>query len=119
MAASDPNKLGFIPGQTPATPERMPDATAGVQSEPSVDKQIDGTSAFLFRAGEMAAVCQDRSGANLPDSGAGIWEMERHFTLGVHDVGVLEISPEPIIRGIKAKGYYVWRVSRGGEGQSQ
>jgi hypothetical protein len=118
MADPDPLKPGHISGQNPATPERMPGSTAQVQSQPPTGN-IDGTPAFLFRSGGMAAVSQDSSGANLPECTEGPWVMERYFMLGVRDVGVLEISPEPIIRGIKATGYYMWRVMRGGEGQSQ
>jgi hypothetical protein len=114
----DPNPLkpGHIDGQNPA--ERMPHATAEVQSQ-LPHGSSDGMPAFLFRAGDMAAVSQDSSGANVPESGEGPWVMDKYFTLGVSHVGLLEINPEPVIRGINARGYYMWRVIRGGEGQSQ
>ena len=84
------------------------------------DLHEDGRPAFFFRSGEFAAVTLDGRGANLPVVGnKGRWSLERRFTLGIRHVGLQEISPEPIIRGIAAHGYYVWQVLRGGEGQSQ
>ncbi len=118
MANPDPLNPGHIDGQNPATPERMPGSTAEVLSQ-TTSADIQGTPAFLFKAGGMGAVTQDASGANLPDSGEGPWVMEQYFTLGVRHVALGDINPEPVIRGIKAHGYYTWRLRRGDEGQSQ
>ena len=83
------------------------------------DLHEEGRPAFFFRSGDFAAVTLDGRGANLPSVDNGRWSLERRFTLGIRHVGLREISPEPIMRGIAAHGYYVWQVLRGGEGQSQ
>jgi hypothetical protein len=120
----DPLGAGKIEGQNPATPERLPSHTADVSSVPAGDaneEELGGRPAFLFEAGDLAAVTLDSSGQNLPMSDGEPWRLVRYFTLGVRDAGLAGISPEPIIRGVHAHGYYLWdRTSpRGGEGTSQ
>ena len=54
----------------------------------------------------------DSSGANLPViQSAGGWTLERYITLGIRDVGLEDINPEAVIRGIRAHGYHVWRTT--------
>ncbi len=78
----------------------------------------DVRTAYLFRSGDRAAVTLNSRGLDLPSADAP-WIFTRSFTLGVQHAGLLDISPEPIIRGIRIRGHYVWIVQRGGEGQSQ
>lgn len=121
MPRPDPLSDGHIEGQNPATPERPPGSTSDVVSEPGGnEEELGGRPAFLFRSGAMAGVTLDSSGANLPPHEPS-WTMERYFTLGVRDAGLETINPEVIIRGIKARGYYVWRTNdpSRGEGTSQ
>jgi hypothetical protein len=120
----DPLGPGKIEGQNPATPERLPLHTADVSSVPAGDaneEELGGRPAFLFEAGGLAAVTLDSSGQNLPTSDDERWRLVRYFTLGIRDAGLAGISPEPIIRGIHARGYYLWHKAspRGGEGTSQ
>jgi hypothetical protein len=84
------------------------------------DPEFGSLPAFFFRSGDKGAVSLNSQGSNLPPENAEMpWILARQFALGVQDVGLLEIGPEPILRGIRARGFYVWRISRGGEGQSQ
>ena len=119
----DPLKPGNITGQNPATPERLPGSTAEIKSTPpqANEEELGGRPAFLFKAGDMAGVTLDSSGANLPAQQAGPWVLSKYFTLGVRDVGLPGMSPEPVIRGIMSNGYYVWRTTdpSWGQGSSQ
>ena len=86
----------------------------------TLEPSYDGTSAYFFRSGDLGAVTLDSGGFNLPSQRTKTpWVFVKSFILGVQHVGLAEINPEPIIRGIRARGYYVWPLSRGGEGQSQ
>ena len=115
MTKPDPLAPGNIPGQNPATPERLPGHSADAPpkaSMPGNEEELGGRPAFLYHAGDMAAVTLDSSGANLPaPPGAQPWVLSRDFTLGVRDVGLENMSPEPIIRGIYSEGYYMWRTN--------
>lgn len=113
MAKPDPLDEGHIPGQNPATPERVHEHTRVVESRPDGNEEdLGGRPAFLFRCGDMLGVTLDSSGANLPViQTEGGWTLERYFTLGIRDVGLDDISPESIIRGIRANGYHIWRAS--------
>jgi hypothetical protein len=48
--------------------------------------------------------------ANLPDQGceAG-WQLQAEFPLGIREAIPAPMDPEPVIRGIKSNGYFVWR----------
>jgi hypothetical protein len=78
----------------------------------NADYHIDALTAYLFQCAhtDTFAISLDRTGANLPtescDQG---WTLRREFPLGVHEPVPLEIDPEPVLRGIRARGYFVWR----------
>lgn len=108
----DPEKPGHITGQNPETPERLPGHTAHVDPAPGAadnEEELGGRPAFLFAAGAWRAVTLDSSGSNLPKPEEERWRLVRYFTLGVRDAGLEGIDPEPILRGIVARGYFVWR----------
>jgi hypothetical protein len=68
--------------------------------------------AYLFRCEDngLYAVSLDPSGSNLPRNAcAEGWHLERAFPLGVQDPVPAAIPPEPILRGLRNTGYYVWR----------
>ena len=73
---------------------------------------FDVRAAYLFQCGneQLFAVTLDKTGANLPRSSCTQgWLVRKEFRLGVQEPVPAAISPEPILRGITAKGYYIWR----------
>ena len=72
----------------------------------------DAQKAFLFQCGneQLFAVSLDKTGVNIPRSTCTQgWLLREEFLLGVQEPVPAAISPEPILRGITAKGYYIWR----------
>lgn len=75
---------------------------------------VDSRPAHLFRSGDLYAVSLDPTGANIPRDGTYEgWEHISEFELGVHEAVPAAMNPEPIIRGIRAHGYYVWSDASG------
>src|SRR4030095_11250783 len=59
---------------------------------------------------ELFAVSPDKTGANIPRSSCTQgWQLREAFQLGTQDSVPAPIHPDPIIRGIMDKGYYIWR----------
>jgi hypothetical protein len=79
---------------------------------PTVHADSDAVQAYLFRCDDngLFAVSLDASGRNIP-RGACVegWHFVSAFALGVQEPVPASISPEPILRGIRDAGYYVWR----------
>jgi len=72
----------------------------------------DATTAYLFQCGEtdLFAVSHDQTGANIPRAQcAQGWLLRQKFRLGVREPPPASIEPEPILRGIAADGYFIWR----------
>ena len=72
----------------------------------------DARTAYLFQCGneELFAVSADKGGEAIPRSSCTQgWQLRQEFQLGTQDPVPAPIEPEPIIRGINAKGYYIWR----------
>src|SRR5262249_24002354 len=70
----------------------------------------DSQAAYLFQCGneELFAVCLDRSGAGLPRSScAQGWILRQEFQLSVQKPVPAAIAPEPILRGIVLRAYYL------------
>lgn len=75
---------------------------------------VDARPAHLFHCGDLYAVSLDPAGANIPLDGCYEgWEHVSEFELGVHEAVPAAMDPEPIIRGIRAYGYYVWSGTSG------
>jgi hypothetical protein len=75
--------------------------------------QGDAQAAYLFQCGdeELFAVSPDKAGTNIPRSSCTQgWLLRQEFKLGMQDPMPAAISPEPILRSIFAKGYYIWRA---------
>jgi hypothetical protein len=73
----------------------------------------DATTAYLFQCGasDVFAVSHDETGANIPSTNcAEWWLLRKKFLLGVREPVPAEIEPEPILRGIAANGYFIWRA---------
>jgi len=80
------------------------------------DLSDDARPAFLFQCGEsnLWAITLDATGALLPkDACEAEWVLRKTFPLGVHEPVPAPIDPEPMIRGIDADGYYLWRQGSG------
>ena len=74
--------------------------------------QCDARTAYIFQCDreELFAVSSDKTGVNIPRSSCtGGWLLRQEFQLGTQDPVPAPIEPEPIIRGMNAKGYYIWR----------
>jgi hypothetical protein len=72
----------------------------------------DAVLAYLFQCGDngLFAVTLDPTGRNISRGAcAEGWALKTEFALGVHEPVPAAIDPEPIIRGIRALGYYIWR----------
>jgi hypothetical protein len=71
--------------------------------------------AYLFECEDdgLFAVSLELSGSNIPKRyyHAG-WTLREEFDLGVDEPMPVAIEPEPVIHGIRASGYYVWRQGR-------
>jgi hypothetical protein len=59
----------------------------------------------------MFGVSLDSHGKNLPVCDGG-WVLRTEFSLGVHEPVPAPIDPEPILRGIRSQGYFVWQARR-------
>jgi hypothetical protein len=83
----------------------------------------DATRAYLFRAGNdpiTYAVTHDPSGTNLPPPNpADKWEFDREFALGVREPMPIHVAPEPVLRGLLARGHFVWCEGLNPVGSSQ
>ncbi len=71
----------------------------------------DSRKAYLFcREGtNWLAVTLEPAGGLLPRE-EGPWTLKQEFWLGVHEALPFEADPEPILRGLKARGYFTWRA---------
>lgn len=77
--------------------------------------------AYLFRSRanrETWAVTLENYGTNLP-SGPDAWDFEREFALGVREPMPVNANPEPVLRGLKARGFFVGRTRSNPLGTSQ
>ena len=74
----------------------------------------DASPAFLFKSecGKFLAVSLQRNGENIPNDDQHNWILLSEFLLGIHEAVPAEIDPEPILRGVKANGYFIWRANR-------
>jgi hypothetical protein len=72
----------------------------------------DAQNAFLFQCGDeqLFAVSLDNTGVNLPrNTCTQGWLLREKVLLGVQEPVPAAISPDPILSGIDAKGYHIWR----------
>jgi hypothetical protein len=85
---------------------------------------VDARAAYLFfcPSTNRYGVTLDKSGSNLPQQGCDAgWQLQAEFPLGIHEALPVPMDPEPVLRGIKSVGYFVWRESpvRNPRGTSQ
>ena len=73
----------------------------------------DAQTTYLFQCGdeELFAVSPDKAGKNIPRTSCTQgWLLRQELQLGIQDPVPTTVSPEPILRGITDKGYYIWRA---------
>ena len=73
---------------------------------------MDARAAYLFfcPSTNRYGVTLDESGSNLPQQGCDVgWQLQAEFSLGIHEALPVAMDPEPVLRGIKSVGYFVWR----------
>jgi hypothetical protein len=73
---------------------------------------VDASMAHLFKcdAEPLFAVSVDETGSNLPRRSCPVgWQYVEPFALGVHEAMPRALDPEPVLRGLRAVGYYIWR----------
>lgn len=78
----------------------------------TIHADTESRRAYLFQCDDngLYGVSLDPSGANLPRNTCPEgWRFKLAFALGVQDPVPASISPEPILRGIRNVGYYIWR----------
>jgi hypothetical protein len=89
-----------------------PVAALPIRSKVKSPMQGDPQTAYLFQCDgeELFAVSPDKAGANIPRSSCTQgWLLQQEFQLATQDPVPGLIAPEPIIRSINDKGYYIWR----------
>ena len=67
---------------------------------------------YLFQCGDegLFAMSPDKTGETIPRSSCTQgWLLRQEFQLRTQDPLPAPVEPEPIIRAIDAKGYYIWR----------
>ena len=72
----------------------------------------DAQTAYLFQCGdeELFAVSPDKAGRNIPRSSCTQgWLLRQTLQLGAEEPVPTTIDPQPILRSITDKGYYIWR----------
>jgi hypothetical protein len=83
----------------------------------------DATRAYLFRASNdpaIYAVTRQPIGDNLPAlDGQAEWVLDREFALGVREAMPIHLAPEPVLRALRADGYFLWSQGSNPVGTSQ
>jgi hypothetical protein len=105
-----------VPSETPLPPEKS-GRRVPWQPNPQLRQQgppmESGTrTTYLFQCASegLFAISPDKSGKTIPRSSCTEgWLLRQEFQLGTQDPVTPQMEPEPVIRGINAKGYYIWR----------
>ena len=83
---------------------------AGPTERPTMESGTRTTYLFQCASEGLFAISPDKSGKTIPRSSCTEgWLLRQEFQLGTQDPVTPLMEPEPIIRGINAKGYYIWR----------
>jgi len=83
----------------------------------------DTSAAYLFYCRQdptIHAVSRDPTGANIPTEEAPQgWVFDQRIALGVREAMPLHVAPEPVLRGLAAGGFFVWKDRSNPMGTSQ
>jgi len=110
----DPLADGNIDGQNPATPERLPGHTSGVESQFGAAahsiEDLRGRPAFLYESGPLRAVSLTSDSSALPAAaGGGTWRLSGYLTLGEPDPALADMGPEMVLEAVAAHAHCIWR----------
>ena len=79
---------------------------------PAADDDALDAHVFLCLENGHYAVSTDPSGANLPAAGCSSgWKYVKQIALGVREPLPFPADPEPVVRGVRATGYHIYRSS--------
>ena len=75
---------------------------------------IEAATAYLFQCRNdsgLFAVSLERNAGNIPLGTAWYagWRLRRELALGGGGPAPTDLDPEPILRGLRHAGYYIWR----------
>lgn len=83
----------------------------------------DTSAAYLFYCRQdptIHAVSRDPTGTNIPTREVSHeWVFDRTLALGVREAMPLHIAPEPVLRGLEANGFFIWKDWSNPMGTSQ
>jgi hypothetical protein len=90
---------------------------------PSATSEAQPVRAYLFHctaARETHALTQDLTAANLP-AGACLtgWVYDGEVRVSVSEPLPFRLSPEPVLRGLRAQGYFIWHDNHGPSATTQ
>jgi hypothetical protein len=70
----------------------------------------DAQRAILLKNTEagLLAIALAENVDRLPKTTHGQWERLATFPLGVQEVMPVDIAPEPVLRAVKAEGFFTW-----------
>jgi len=79
--------------------------------------------AYLFRCegdAELHAISLDVTARNIKTRQClTSWVLEGEVVVGVHEALPLALSPEPVLRGLRHAGFYVWKAPSGPHATTQ
>lgn len=79
---------------------------------PASDDDVEDAHLFLCLENGHYAVSTDPAGANIPAAHCSSgWRHVKTFALGVRDALPFPADPEPVLRSVRATGYYVYDSS--------
>ena len=83
----------------------------------------DASAAYLFYCRQdptIHAVSRDPTGANIPTGKAPQgWALHGSIALGVREAMPVHVAPEPVLRGLEANGFFIWKDRSNPMGTSQ
>lgn len=83
----------------------------------------DAIAAFLFHCRHdptLRAISVDPTAGNIETRQcvAG-WALDGQVTVGIQDVMPVALAPEPVLRGLRNTGFYVWKEGSNPKSTSQ
>jgi hypothetical protein len=74
---------------------------------PAAEADVQEVHLFMCLGKGHYAISNDRDGSNLPEHGTDGWRYVRTFQLGVREALPIAVDPEPVIRALRDRGFYI------------